>query len=102
MTLSDKMHSYEICKALNVELLIRIERSQLRWFGHLSRMPQERLVRQVLAKPQKSSHGSPKDQVEWLLFRPSLITSWCWVSRTIWDCCWSWDILCLHMAAASV
>jgi len=45
----DKVSSCEILKSLNVErLLVRIERSQLRWFGHVTRMPQERLMRRVL------------------------------------------------------
>jgi len=42
VTLRDKVRNCEIRKAL------RIERSQLRWFGHVSRMLQERLARQVL------------------------------------------------------
>ena len=29
-------------------LLLRIERSQLRWFDHLNRMPQQRLSKQAL------------------------------------------------------
>jgi len=38
----DKVRSCEIRGALNVEpLLFRIERSQLRWFGHVTRMPRE-------------------------------------------------------------
>ena len=49
VTLFNKVRSSEIRKSLNVEpLLLRIERSQLRWFGHVSRMPQERLPKQAL------------------------------------------------------
>ena len=43
------MRSSEIRKSLNIEpLLLRIERSQLRWSGHVSRMPQERLLKHAL------------------------------------------------------
>ena len=49
VTLFNKVRSYEIRKSLNVEpLLLRIGRSQLRWFGHVSRMPQEKLPKQAL------------------------------------------------------
>ena len=49
LTLFDKVRSSEIRQSLNVEpVLLRIERSQLRWFGHVSRMPQERLPKQAL------------------------------------------------------
>ena len=49
ITLFNKVRSSEIRKSLNIELLLlRIERSQLRWFGHVSRMPQERLPKQAL------------------------------------------------------
>ena len=41
----NKVRSSQIRKSLNIEpLLVRIERSQLRWFGHVSRMPQEKLA----------------------------------------------------------
>ena len=49
VTLFNKVRSSEIQKSLNIEpLLLRIERSQLRWFCHVSRMPQERLPKQAL------------------------------------------------------
>ena len=49
VTLFNKVRSSEIRKSLNIEpLLLRIERSQLRWFGYVSRMPQERLPKQAL------------------------------------------------------
>ena len=55
VTLFNKVRSSEIRKSLNIEpLLLRIERSQQRWFGHVSRMPQERLPKQaLLAKVQR-------------------------------------------------
>ena len=41
--------STEIRSSLNIEpLLLRIERSQLRWFGDVNRMFQERLPKQAL------------------------------------------------------
>ena len=44
-----KVHSTKIQKSLNfVPLLFYLEKSQLRWFGHVSRMPQERLSKQAL------------------------------------------------------
>ena len=49
VTVFNKVRSSEIQKSLNIEpLLLRIKRSQLRWFGHLSRMLQERLPKQAL------------------------------------------------------
>ena len=49
VTLFNKVRSYEIRKSLYIEpLLLRIDRSLLRWFGHVSRMPQERLPKQAL------------------------------------------------------
>jgi len=53
VTLRDKVRSCEIRRALNVEPLLRVEGAQIYWFGHLSRIPHERLARQILllAKP---------------------------------------------------
>ena len=48
VTLFDKVRSSEIRKSLNIEpLLHRVERSQIRWFGHVSRMPLKRLPPQT-------------------------------------------------------
>ena len=49
VTLLDKVRNSNIRKSLNIEpLLLRIERSQLRWFGHVRRMPLERLPKRAL------------------------------------------------------
>ena len=58
VTLFNKVRSSEIRKSVNIEpLVLRIERSQLRWFGHVSRMPQERLPKQAL--PAKENGRRP-------------------------------------------
>ena len=63
VTLFNKVRSSEIRKSLNIErLLLRIERSQLRWFGHVSRMPQERLPKQALLT--KTSRRDQLDDLE--------------------------------------
>ena len=49
VALLNKMRSSKIQKSVNFELLLlRIKRSQLRWFGHVSKMPQKRLPEQAL------------------------------------------------------
>lgn len=48
VSLRDRLRSSVIREELGVEpLLICVERSQLRWFGHLVRMPPGRLLREV-------------------------------------------------------
>ena len=45
----NKMRSSKIRKSLTIELLLlRIERSQLGWFGHVRRAPQKRFPEQAL------------------------------------------------------
>jgi len=57
----DKVRSCEIRKAHIVGSLLGIETSQLRWFGHVTRMLQERLARQVLvATPNGEQPGRPR------------------------------------------
>ena len=48
LTLRDRVRSSDIWEELRVEpLLLWVERSQLRWFGHLVRMPPGRLPGKV-------------------------------------------------------
>ncbi|KAK5888302.1 hypothetical protein CesoFtcFv8_016814 [Champsocephalus esox] len=63
VSLRDKVRSSVIREGLGVEpLLLRVERSQLRWFGHLVRMPPGRLPREVFqARPAgKRPRGRPR------------------------------------------
>ena len=49
VNLFKKVRSFEIQKSRHIEpLLLRIKRSLLRWFGHVCKMPQERLPKQAL------------------------------------------------------
>jgi len=41
MTLRNKVRSCEISKTLNVKPLFQIERSELHWFSHVTKMSQE-------------------------------------------------------------
>ena len=46
---NDKVKSADIRESLNIEaLLLRLERSQLRWYGHVTRMSQERTAKKLL------------------------------------------------------
>jgi len=94
VTLRNKMRSCEIRKALNVELLFRIERSQLRRLGHLSRIPRERFASQVLlATPtRKQQRGHPR--ARWKEYISDLAWSRLLVEpeKNTRDCCWPWGI----------
>ena len=59
--------SSEIRKSTNIEpLFLRIERSQLRWFGHVSRMPQERLRKQVLLSKANRRRPVERRRTRWV------------------------------------
>ncbi|KAJ8012499.1 hypothetical protein DPEC_G00043460 [Dallia pectoralis] len=77
LSLRDRVRSSVIREELGVEpLLLRIERSQLRWFGHLVRMPPGRLPREVLqARPAgRRPRGRPR-------------TRWRdYISTLAWEC----------------
>ena len=49
LTLLYKVKSADICKSLNIKsLLLRLERSQLRWYGHVTRISQGRTAKKLL------------------------------------------------------
>ena len=59
--------SSEIRKSTNIELsFLRIERSQLRWFGHISRMPQERLRKQALLSKANRRRPVGRRRTRWV------------------------------------
>ena len=66
VTLFNKGCSSEIRKSLNIELLLLgIERSQLRWFGHVSRMPQKRLSKQALLAKANGRRPVGRPKTRW-------------------------------------
>ena len=68
VTLFNKVRSSEIRRSLNIEpLLLRIKRSQLRWFGHVSRMPQERLPKQALLAKANGEDQSDDQELDGLI-----------------------------------
>ncbi|KAK5851497.1 hypothetical protein PBY51_023044 [Eleginops maclovinus] len=61
ISLRDKVRSSVIREGLGVEpLFLRVERSQLRWFGHLVRMPPGRLPREVFQARPAGKRGRPR------------------------------------------
>ena len=65
LSLLDRVHSSVIREGLNVEsLLLHIEKSQLRWLGHVLRMPPDRLVRNVwdACPTGKRPRGRPRNR----------------------------------------
>ena len=65
LSLLDKVKSTDICQSLNIEpLLLRIEQSQLRWYGHVTRISHEHTAKQLMnALPSgKRPRGQPRTQ----------------------------------------
>jgi len=103
VTLCDNVRSCEFRKALNVEILFLLtEKSQLRWFDHVTRTSQERSARQVLLAYThgKASQRLTKDQMAWLHLWRCLVPPWCGASRTIRNCWKSWGISSLIRSTA--
>ncbi|KAJ7992757.1 hypothetical protein DPEC_G00281980 [Dallia pectoralis] len=77
LSLRDRVRSSVIREELGVEpLLLCVERRQLRWFGHLVRMPPGRLPREVFqARPAgRRPRGRPRTRWRGYIF------------TMVWDC----------------
>ena len=73
ISLRDRVRSSVIRERLGVEpLLLHLERSQLRWFGHLVRMPPERLPREVLAACPLGKRPRGRPRTRWRDYISSL------------------------------
>ena len=66
VTMFDKHGNTAIRESFDIEsLLLRIERSQLRWFGHVSRMPQGRLSKQTLYAKVSGKRPDGRPRTRW-------------------------------------
>ena len=66
VTLINKALIYEIQKSLNIDPLpLRPERSQFRWFGRVSRMPQKRLPKQALLAKANGKRPVGRPRTRW-------------------------------------
>ena len=66
LTLLDKVKSADIRESLNIEsLLLRLERSQLRWYGHVTRMSQERTAKKLLCSTPIGRRPRARPRTRW-------------------------------------
>ena len=66
LSLRDRVRSSDIREGLKVEsLLLRVERSQLRWVGHLNRMPSGRLPREVYQTGPTGKRPPGRPRLSW-------------------------------------
>ena len=66
LILLDKVKSADIRESLNIEsLLLRLERSQLRWYGHVTRMPQERTAKKLLCSTPIGRRPRGRPRTRW-------------------------------------
>ena len=57
----------DIWEALNIEpLLLMVERQQLRWYGHVLRMPPERTARKVLLTSPDERRPIGRPRATWI------------------------------------
>ena len=66
LTLLDKVKSADIRESRNIEaLLLRLERSQLRWYGHVTRMSQERTAKKLLCSTPIGRRPRGRPRTRW-------------------------------------
>ena len=66
LTLLDKVKSADIRESPNIEsLLLRLERSQLRWCGHVTRMSQERTAKILLCSIPTGRRPRGRPRTRW-------------------------------------
>ena len=66
LTLLDKVKSADIRESLNIEsLLLRLERSQLRWYGHVTQMSQERTAKKLLCSTPIGRRPRGRPRTRW-------------------------------------
>ena len=81
LTLLDKVKSADIRESLNIEaLLLRLERSRLRWYGHVRRMSQEKTAKKLLCSTPigRRPRGIPlwRGEIARLRRRSELVSPW--------------------------
>ena len=66
LTLLDKVKSADIRKSLNIEsLLFRLERSQLRWYGHVTQMSQEKTATRLFCSTSIGRRPRGRPRTRW-------------------------------------
>ena len=75
LTLLDKVKSTDICESLNIKpLLLRLERSQLRRYEHVTRMSQERTAKKLLCSTPTGRRPRGRPRTRWRYYEEDL--SW--------------------------
>ena len=66
LTLLDKVKSADIRESLNIELmLLRLERPQLRWYGHVTRMSLKRTAKKLLCSTPIGRRPRGRPRTRW-------------------------------------
>ena len=77
-TLLDKVKSADIRESLSIKsLLLRLQRSQLRWYGHVTQMSQERTAKKLICSTPISRRPRGRPRTRWRDY--------------VEDLCWSLD-----------